>query len=404
MMKIVIKKPSKYVKCSNCKVFDSINPLIQNPICDRCHQPLKEISEEEYKQKLYMLRLNLEERKKRLQNNNNNNNNNFKINIDNNDNNNNNININNNNINNNNNNLNINNNNINNNNNNININNNNINNNNNNNNNNNINKDNNGDNNINNINIGINQDNNQNDININNNNYDLNHHHGHHKIKIIGIIGGGHHRHHNESDNNLNQDNNSNERRHKKLIIINPFSHHHHHQSLDDNNNNQNNMLENQNEMRMERNHHGHNPFRIIVQRQHVPNEIFDPNFNLFGSTFDNDFQDNFSSNFRSNFRGNFVHQLMNILSLNRAELRRKKQQPISDQNIEKLKKFNLTENYCKKEGGNIEKPNCCICLEEIEIGKETVLLPCGHMFHANCCITWLKKSNTCPICRFEIK
>jgi hypothetical protein len=69
------------------------------------------------------------------------------------------------------------------------------------------------------------------------------------------------------------------------------------------------------------------------------------------------------------------------------------------------LKKFKLSEKYCKKEeGGNLEKPNCCICLEEIQIGKETVLLPCGHMFHYDCCITWLKKSNTCPICRFEIK
>ncbi|MBR6858760.1 MAG: hypothetical protein IKM89_05055 [Bacteroidales bacterium] len=37
--------------------------------------------------------------------------------------------------------------------------------------------------------------------------------------------------------------------------------------------------------------------------------------------------------------------------------------------------------------------------MEEIEIGKEAVLLPCGHIFHSNCCLTWLRKSNTCPIC-----
>ena len=351
MMKILITKPHKYVKCSTCKLFDSINPLIQNPICDGCHQPLKEISEEEFKQKLYMVKKRREERRKQLQN----------INNDNNYKNNNNININNK-----------------------------------------LNQDNNGNDdkdNINNIN------NNQNNININNNH----HHHHHHSIKIIGIIGGGHHhRHHNEGNNNLNKDNNEEQRSHgKKLIILSPFDSHHH-QSLENNisnnDNNQNNMLENQNEIGMESNQNRRQPFRIIVQRQHVPNEIFDPNFNLFGSTFDNDFQDNFSSNFRSNFRGNFVNQIMNILSLNMAELRKKKQNPISEQNLEKLKKFNLTEDYCKKEGDNIEKPNCSICLEGIEIGKETVLLPCGHMFHSNCCITWLKKSNTCPICRFEIK
>ena len=357
-MKILITKPHKYVKCSTCKLFDSINPLIQNPICDGCHQPLKEISEEEFKQKLYMVKKRREEKRKQLQN----------INNDNNYKNNNNININNK-----------------------------------------LNQDNNGNDdkdNINNIN------NNQNNININNNNYDNNHHHhhGHHSIKIIGIIGGGHHhRHHNEGNNNLNKDNNEEQRSHgKKLIILSPFDSHHHHQSLENNisnnDNNQNNMLENQNEIGMESNQNRRQPFRIIVQRQHVPNEIFDPNFNLFGSTFDNDFQDNFSSNFRSNFRGNFANQIMNILSLNMAELRKKKQNPISEQNLEKLKKFNLTEDYCKKEGDNIEKPNCSICLEGIEIGKETVLLPCGHMFHSNCCITWLKKCNTCPICRFEIK
>ena len=40
----------------------------------------------------------------------------------------------------------------------------------------------------------------------------------------------------------------------------------------------------------------------------------------------------------------------------------------------------------------------------EIQKGENTVLLPCGHMFHWKCCLTWLKKNNTCPMCRFEIK
>ena len=152
-----------------------------------------------------------------------------------------------------------------------------------------------------------------------------------------------------------------------------------------------------------QRNHH--NPIRIIVQRHHVPNDVFDPNFTLFGSTFDRDFQENFSSNFRSNFRVNPINQFLNLIAFNRAEIRRNKQHPITEENIKKLKQFNLTEKYCKKgENGNLEKPNCCICMEEIEIGKEAVLLPCGHIFHSNCCLTWLRKSNTCPICRFEIK
>ena len=56
----------KYVKCSNCKLFDSIysNTI---PNCDICHQPLKEISEEEYKQKLENMRRYKEETRTHLQ-------------------------------------------------------------------------------------------------------------------------------------------------------------------------------------------------------------------------------------------------------------------------------------------------------------------------------------------------
>ena len=388
-------QPKKYVKCSNCKVFDSISPLISNPVCYLCKQPLKEISEEEYKQKLSVARKLKEERRKRLQQNifnnyNNNTNNNMNNNINNNINNNNRHNI-----------------------------------------------DNNGDDNFydnnhrNNssqhsskIQFKENNDNQNNNNNINNNNQNDNQnnnnyrqhghhgHHGHHGIKLIGIIGGGHHGNHFMRigrDNSSDRDQNANNRMHRKMIIIAPSGHHHHSNNQNNigpnNNNINNNINNNQNQIIMQGNPNQRNPFQIIVQRHHVPNEIFDPNFNLYGSRFDNVFQENFSLNFRSNVRGNFADLLMGMLSANRAELRKKKQKPISEENIQKLKKFKLSEKYCKKEeGGNFEKPNCCICLEEIEIGKETVLLPCGHMFHYDCCITWLKKSNTCPICRFEIK
>ena len=342
--------PRKYVKCSNCKVFDAINALYQNPKCDRCHQPLKEISEEEYKQKLENLKKFKEEIKKRRRgdgnNNNNNNNNNYRNNDDrprNNS-------------------------------------------------------------SLHSSKIQFNDDNNNINMNANNNNINTNNNISHNSrgIRIIKIIGG-HHRM--GRDNSSDRENNSHHRHHHNMIIITPSIHHH-----SNNNNNQNN-INNNNNININQNifdnqpRSNRNPFRIMVQRHHVPNNVFDPSFNLFGSTFDHIFQENFSSNFRSNFRGNYLNEIFNILSFNRAEANRKKQHPISEQNLQKLKKFNLTESYCKKgENGKFEKPNCCICLEEIELGKETVLLPCGHMFHSDCCLTWLKKSNTCPICRFEIK
>ena len=63
-----------------------------------------------------------------------------------------------------------------------------------------------------------------------------------------------------------------------------------------------------------------------------------------------------------------------------------------------------MSEKYCKKNNkGKFELPNCCICISDINKGEETVLLPCGHMFHWKCCYSWLKENNTCPVCRFEL-
>ena len=77
---------------------------------------------------------------------------------------------------------------------------------------------------------------------------------------------------------------------------------------------------------------------------------------------------------------------------------------PASENALNNLKRFPLSEKHCKKNNGKMELPNCCICQNEIELGNETVLLPCGHMYHWDCCLQWLKTNNTCPICRFEIK
>ena len=404
MFKIVIGNSHrhKYVKCSDCKLIDSISPLYSNPTCPSCHKPLREISEAEYKFKIAEIKRRKEEKKKKIENNNNinnNYNNNQNRNYHNIDNNHeegenynnrhrNNSSLHSSKI--------------------------------------QFNEDNNIDININNNNININANNNininNNNININNNNNNHNnndHHHGHHRVQMVQIIRGGDHGNQNiiriRRDNSSDRDDNAGHRI-NRMIIIGPSHHRSNNNNMNinvnmnsNNNNNQNNHninINNNQNMQIISNNNHHNPFRIIVQRQHVPNHIFDPNFTLFGSTFDHVFQENFSSNFRSNFRGNFVNEILNAISFNRAELRRsKKQHPISQENANKLKKFNLTKEYCKKdEKGNLEKPNCCICLDEIELGKETLLLPCGHMFHSNCGFTWLKKSNTCPICRFEIK
>ena len=71
-----------------------------------------------------------------------------------------------------------------------------------------------------------------------------------------------------------------------------------------------------------------------------------------------------------------------------------------------KLKHFKMEKKYCKKsdqDPNQLEYPECSICLMQIDEGQDTILLPCGHMFHDECSTKWLKIHNTCPLCRFEL-
>ncbi|KAK9149338.1 hypothetical protein Scep_008095 [Stephania cephalantha] len=48
----------------------------------------------------------------------------------------------------------------------------------------------------------------------------------------------------------------------------------------------------------------------------------------------------------------------------------------------------------------------CIVCMEDIkndEEGKEGKLMPCRHVYHANCISTWLSLHDTCPLCRSPI-
>jgi hypothetical protein len=49
------------------------------------------------------------------------------------------------------------------------------------------------------------------------------------------------------------------------------------------------------------------------------------------------------------------------------------------------------------------ESNECSICLDELVIGQPAMRIPCGHLYHEDCIKDWLKKSNECPVCRFEL-
>ncbi|KAH7384843.1 hypothetical protein BKA64DRAFT_151328 [Cadophora sp. MPI-SDFR-AT-0126] len=73
---------------------------------------------------------------------------------------------------------------------------------------------------------------------------------------------------------------------------------------------------------------------------------------------------------------------------------------PASPDAISALPKKKLDEKELGPEG----KGECSVCMDDVTIGVEVVVLPCSHWFHETCASAWLSEHNTCPICRKGIE
>ncbi|KAK8080731.1 hypothetical protein PG997_008549 [Apiospora hydei] len=73
---------------------------------------------------------------------------------------------------------------------------------------------------------------------------------------------------------------------------------------------------------------------------------------------------------------------------------------PASEDTIAKLPRKKLDEKMLGPE----LKGECTICIDDVGMGDEVIVLPCKHWFHDECVVLWLKEHNTCPICRAPVE
>ena len=104
-----------------------------------------------------------------------------------------------------------------------------------------------------------------------------------------------------------------------------------------------------------------------------------------------------------NNFLLNHIndHQFENFINIITAfDLQHKGNPPASDRAINSLKKTEINDENLNE----FKDQTCNVCLENFNKGQITIKLECGHFFHENCIIHWLKMRNTCPVCRHELE
>ena len=72
---------------------------------------------------------------------------------------------------------------------------------------------------------------------------------------------------------------------------------------------------------------------------------------------------------------------------------------PTSPLFIDELGEFEVSKTTLRKD----KNPHCPICLERLAVGDMATRLPCRHLYHYECLLPWLQRSNLCALCRHRL-
>ncbi|KAJ4711712.1 RING/U-box superfamily protein [Melia azedarach] len=51
----------------------------------------------------------------------------------------------------------------------------------------------------------------------------------------------------------------------------------------------------------------------------------------------------------------------------------------------------------------SVSQESCAICKDEFSVHSEAKELPCKHLYHSECILTWVSNHSSCPLCRFQL-